>query len=412
MEYIEREIESSIKRWLDAREILIIRGSRQSGKTTLLNRLKEILISKRVEEEQIHYLTFEDLILRNKFEENPKEFVEVLVTNKKKHYFLLDEVQYVNEIGQKLKLIFDLFANVKMIVSGSSSFDLTNLGKYLVGRAIFFDLYPFSFAEFLKTKGKSYEQLYGKVKTDIIKPTISLKRTIFLDDLNKLLHEYLTFGSYPRIVLEKKNENKKELLKNLFTTYIEKDLVSRYGLNYREKTVQLLKIIAHSLGNIVNYDSIGAQSGLNYREIKEILPILEDTYSVSIVKPFYKNILNELRKNPKIYFIDYGLRNCILENFENVDYDHLYENFVLNELKRKYKVNYWRTTSKAEVDFIVQHKNQIIPIEVKTTPKITRALRSFIQHYKPKKAFIINLNMISKSTVEKSAVYKIPFVYL
>src|SRR3989344_1215930 len=361
MIYIEREIEASIIKWLDAKEILIIRGSRQSGKTTLLNRLKEMLMSKEVGKENIHYITFEDVVLRMKFEENPKEFIEfyAIEKGKGKNYFLLDEVQYIRDIGQKLKLVFDLFSEIKIIISGSSSFDLTTLGEYLVGRAIFFDLYPFSFAEFLKTKGKNYEQLYNKIKIDITKKTIQIKKTIFIDDLNKLLQEYLTFGSYPRVVLEKDVAKKKELLKNLFITYIEKDIVARYGIKYREETVKLMKALASSTGNVTNYETLTIHSGLKYNEVRKILPILEDSFAITLLKPFYKNLLHELRKNPKIYFIDFGFRNYLLERFEQIDYDYLYENFVLNELKRKNKIFYWRTTSKAEVDFIIEGKNEI-----------------------------------------------------
>ena len=414
MIYIEREIESSIIKWLDTKEILIIRGSRQSGKTTLLNRLKEMLISKGVGKENIHYLTFEDVVLRMKFEENPKEFIEFYASGKgkKKNYFLLDEVQYIQDIGQKLKLVFDLFSEIKIIISGSSSFDLTTLGEYLVGRAIFFDLYPFSFAEFLKTKGKNYEQLYNKIKIDITKKTIQIKKTIFIDDLNKLLQEYLTFGSYPRVVLEKDVAKKKELLKNLFITYIEKDIVARYGIKYREETVKLMKALASSTGNVTNYETLTIHSGLKYNEVRKILPILEDSFVITLLKPFYKNLLHELRKNPKIYFIDFGFRNYLLERFEQIDYDYLYENFVLNELKRKNKIFYWRTTSKAEVDFIIEGKNEIIPIEIKTTPKITRSFRSFIQHYKPDKAFIINTKIIGITKINNCTIYKIPLVYL
>ena len=161
-----------------------------------------------MEEECIHYVNFEDDLAKLKFEENPKEFIEFHILSKRKHYFLLDEVQYVKDIGKKLKLIFDSFENVKLIITGSSSFDMINLGPYLVGRVIFFTLYPFSFLEFLRSKGERYEKLYERIKVDFGK-RIKPEKTIFLDELNKLLHEYLTFGSYPRVVLERSKEKKK-----------------------------------------------------------------------------------------------------------------------------------------------------------------------------------------------------------
>jgi len=411
MIYIERDIEKEVEKWLDSREIIAIRGPRQSGKTTLLLRIKDILKNKGIEEERIHYISFEDDLTRLKFEEGVKEFIEFYLTSDKKHYFLLDEVQYIKDVGKKLKLVFDSFDNTKLIITGSSSFDLTSLGSYLVGRVIFFNLYPFSFSEFLKTKDKKYENLYKKLKINLESEEINIEKTIFLDELNKLLHEYLIYGSYPRIVLEKDINKKKELLKNLFITYIEKDIVAMYGIKYREKVVKLLKAIASICGNVINYETLSTHSGLKYHEVRDILPLLEDSFVIFIVKPFYKNLMNELRKNPKIYYIDYGMRNYLLENFENLLFDKLYENFIHNELKRSHQVKYWRTTAKTEVDFVIEHKKNIIPIEVKVKPKITRSFRSFIQHYKPTKAFIMVLNTFDKASINNCNVFILPFVY-
>ena len=412
MVYIKRDLEEEIKKWLESPEILAIRGARQSGKTTLLKRVKDLLKNKDVSEENIHDINFEDDITRIKFEEDPKEFIEFYTSPDDKQYFLLDEVQYINNAGKKLKLIFDTFNNIKIIITGSSSFDLTNLGSYLVGRVLFFNLYPFSFLEFLRSKETKYETLYHKLKIDFEKKKPCLESTVFLDDLNKFLHEYLTYGSYPRIVLEKNIEKKKELLKNLFITYVEKDIVAMYGKKYREKVVKLLKTISTISGNVVNFETLSVHSGLKYHEVKEILPLLEDSFVIFIVKPFHKNLINELRKNPKIYFLDYGIKNYLQGNFENLVLDKIYENFVHNELKRNYNVRYWRTTAKTEVDFIIENKTNIIPLEVKIKPKITRSFRSFINQYKPDMAFILNLDEIDKTEIDKCNVVMLPFVYL
>ena len=413
MPYIKRDIENKIETWLEEREIIAIRGPRQSGKTTLLKRIIEILNNKKIDENNIHFFSFEDDITRLKFEKNPKEFVEFNLESNKKHYFLFDEVQYVENIGKKLKLIFDKYENTKIVITGSSSFDLTNLGSYLVGRVIFFNLYPFSFNEFLKTKDQKYVNLYNKLKVDFNKENLKSKKSVFLDDLNKFLHEYITYGSYPRIVLEKDLNKKKILLKNLFTTYVEKDIVAMYGINYREKVVKLLKTIASIYGGMVNYETLSENSGIKYKAVRSVLPLLEDSFVIFIVKPFHKNLTNELRKNPKIYFVDYGLRNYLMEDFKNISYDTLYENFVHNELKRTFNiVKYWRTQAKTEVDFILKTKKGITPIEVKTKPKITRSFRSFIDTYKPKKAFIINLQEINKKKIAETNVFTMPFVYM
>ncbi|MBI2675509.1 MAG: ATP-binding protein [Candidatus Aenigmarchaeota archaeon] len=412
MAYIEREVEKEIGKWLDSREIVAMRGPRQCGKTTLLMRIAEMLKSRGVDESRIHYTNFEDDLAKMKFEENPKEFIEFSMTTGGKNYFLLDEVQYLKNAGKQLKLVFDSFSNAKIFVTGSASFDLTDMGKYLVGRIIFLDIHPFSFLEFLRAKNRKYEELYSKLRISLRDKRVRLTKTVFLDDLNNLLHEYLTYGSYPRVVTEHDRNRKKELLKGLFITYIEKDIVGLYGKQYREKVVRLLKACAYSMGNIVNYETLSRNAGLSYHDVRNIMPLLEDSFVIFAVRPFYRNKMNELRKNPKIYFVDFGMRNHIMEAFDKIDFSVLYENFVHNELKRLFSVKYWRTTAKTEVDFVIEHGREIIPVEVKTQAKVTRSFRSFIESYSPGKAFILNLTEIGKKRVNGCKVVIAPFAYI
>jgi len=175
--------------------------------------------------------------------------------------------------------------------------------------------------------------------------------------------------------------------------------------------VKLLKSISSSMGNTIDFENLSETSGLKYNEVREILPLLEDTFVISLVKPFHKNLNIELRKNPKIYFVDCGIRNYLLENFDNLGYLHLYENFVFNQI-RDFNPKYWRTTSKADVNFVVKDNEKIIPIEVKTKPKLTKSLRSFIDNYKPKKVFISNLKEINKKKIGNSKVYIHLHIYL
>ena len=411
MKYIPREAEREICRWLDEREIIAIRGPRQAGKTTLLMKLRERLLSRGVEEKNIHYINFEDDVVRIKFEEDCREFVKFHLESGK-NYFLFDEVQYVKDVGKKLKLVFDAFAGIKIIITGSSSFDLTNLGKYLVGRVVFFDLYPFSFGEFLRSKGEKYRNLYKDVRIGIEKPG-KPKQTVFLDELNRFLHEYLTFGSYPRIVMENNRKKKAELLRNLFITYIEKDIASVYGMKYRERVTKLLKALVSVMGNPLKYETLSELSGLKYHEVKEILSLLQDSFVISVVRPFHRNLITELRKNPKVYFVDYGFANYLKENLENPEFEKLYENFVHNEISRRgYNLRYWRTAMKTEVDFVIEKGKKVIPIEVKTSPKITRAFRSFVNHYRPESGFIANLSATEKQKVDGADVFFVPFVCL
>lgn len=405
---IERDMENEIMKWLNSKEILAIRGPRQSGKTTLLYKIRAVL-KKKVHEKKIHFISFEDDIEKDKFEKAPKEYFEFFIgDDKEKHYFLLDEVQYAKTAGKLLKFIYDSVENVKIILTGSSTLDISEIGSYLVGRVLFFELYPFSFMEFLKAKNEQLYIYYKKNKFEF--HTKKEKSPLFIDKLNPLLKEYIAFGGYPKIVMEKNKEKKKFLLRNLYLTYIEKDIVKVYGANYRQKIINLIKYLASLNSSIINYDAICSQIGLYSKELKQILSILESTYIIRLIQPFHKNLVTELRKNPKTYFIDTGLRNFIVERFDFSDdeWGKLYENHVLNLFREK-KVNFWRTTAKAEVDFVIFDK---LPVEVKINPKITRSLRSFLATYSPKLAVIANMSIFEKHIVEKSEVFFVPLAIL
>lgn len=408
MVYIKREIEDEIIQWLDSREIIAIRGTRQCGKTTFLKRISEILIDKKTLKEDIHMISFEDDFEKEKFEKNPKEYINYFIGDDlQKHYFLLDEVQYIKNAGKILKLIYDDMKNIKIIITGSSTLNLNEIGSYLVGRVLLFEMYPFSFSEFLESKDNKLYNYYKKKKINFIDKKIILEESLFLDQLNKMLREYILFGGYPAIVLEKDNERKKFLLKNLFLTYIEKDIVKIYGSKYKKKIVDLIKFLSAINSNILNYNEIANITGLYDKEIKEILNILEETYVIKLIKPYHRNLVTELKKNPRIYFIDTGLRNFIAERFDlsEEEYGRLLENFVFLAIKQE-KVNYWRTTAKAEVDFILNEK---IPIESKMSVKITRSFRSFIETYNPDKAFLVNLNITKKEKIKGTDIFIVPY---
>src|SRR3989344_8142882 len=411
MEYlIPREIEAKISPWLESKEILIIRGPRQSGKTTLLHKIARDLSGKGIKKERIHFFNLEDDLEKEKLEKDPKNYFQFYLSNDtEKHYFFIDEVQYLSAAGKILKLIYDSQFNLKIVVTGSSTLDLSEVGSYLVGRALFFELYPFSFYEFIQAKDHGLFEHYKKYRFNPKKPV--LPPTLFLDKLNLLLWEYATYGGYPRIVLEKDLEKKKFILKNLYLTYIEKDIVKIYGSKYRQKILDLVKTLAALNASILNYSEISTTTSLYFKEIKDILGILENTYIISLITPFHKNLVSELRKNPKLYFFDLGLRNFLINRFEFTDEEKgkLLENVVFSNFREE-KVNYWRTTAKAEVDFFLAERN--LPIEVKLHPKVTRSLHSFLDDYQPPQGLLINLSQSSTEKVEKTELWIIPAAFL
>ncbi len=401
---IRRDILDEIKKWIKNKEIIAIRGPRQSGKTTLLGQIKKDLLKNK----DVHYISFEDNFEKEKFEKNPKDYVSYMTEGQKFSYLFFDEVQYIRDAGKLLKLVYDSFKDIKIIVTGSSTLDLNELGSYLVGRVLLFELYPFSFNEFLAARDERLRKFYEKNKISLADEKAQKKSLIFLDNLNKLLKEYLTYGGYPAVVLEEEIDKKKFLLKNLVQTYIEKDIVKLYGLKYKQKIIDLVRYLSSLNGAMVNYNDICSSVSLYDKELKEIISILEQTYVIKAIRPFHKNLTTELRKNPKIYFIDTGLRNIMVDRFVFNDDEQgiLLENCLLKRLI-SCKLNYWRTTAKAEVDFVV---DESIPIESKSNIKITKSFRSFIKSYNPKKAFIINLNTLDEKMIDRTKVMIAPFV--
>ncbi len=415
--YITRGLETIVLPWLEEKEIIAIRGPRQAGKTTFVNHLSDVLIAKGVSKENIHYTSFEDTFEKEKFEKDPKQYISFFVKSSTKDYFLFDEIQYVKDAGHLLKLIYDSFKNIKIIITGSSSLDLNKVSSYLVGRIVFFELYPFSFEEFLSAKDKKLFEHYLNYKTDIYNiQEKSIKQSVFLDELNKYLNEYVLYGGYPRIVLENDVEKKKTLLKNLFYTYVEKDIVNLYGLQYKEKVVKLLKYLASCISDVIVFEDIVKNSGLYFEEIKKIIPILEDTFIIKRILPFYRNKVKELRKNPKIYFFDFGIRNVLLDSFninDNISYGKLLENFVfINLMKKSPTLNFWKTVNKAEMDFVISEKNYLIGIEVKKTARTSKGLWSFYTEYNPKYVILTDLNQYDIIKKEGKLVYVIPLAML
>jgi predicted AAA+ superfamily ATPase len=283
---------------------------------------------------------------------------------------------------------------------------LTELGKYLVGRVIFIDVLPFNFMEFLRAKSPKHETKLAELRAEALVGTIT--ESVFLSDFNNYLREYLKFGGYPRIVLEEDEWKKTELLRTLFSNYVEKDVVVRFGNKYREPAILLLKTLAASIGGPVKYETLSQQSGIPYNEVKPLLPLLEDSFVIGIIKPFHRNIHTEIRKNPKVYFLDGGFRNNLLNDFSGIISGEALENFVYCELRQMGKVNYWRTASGGELDFVVNE----MAVEVKKAGRTTRSFANFLSEYNPKKTFMVSLGEYGTGEANGKKYLKVPAVYL
>jgi len=430
-QYFPRYLLADLKKWIDRREIYAIKGPRQSGKTTLLKILQDYLIQgKKVNPENIIFLTLEDREILDKFSRSPKEFIRTLIMNKQneRFYFLIDEFQYLVEGGQKLKLLYDLFENIKFIITGSSSLELAGkTGKFLVGRMFSFYLYQLSFKEFIGLKSKQLDNVYqerAKLVRDFITAgkDFRVEEDIFGDDFKKYFEEYALFGGYPEVAKTEDIETKRIILKNLYDTYITRDIIELLKITDITKFRTILGLLANQTGSLISYNSLTADSQTYFKQIKHYLSILEETFIISLLRPFFTNKTTELKKNPKIYFIDTGFRNHILNNFNELslrpDGGGIIENAVFTQLKISQPDNlkYWRTLAKAEVDFIVEIGNEIIPIEVKYSylkvGKVSRGFRNFLLQYRPKRAMVLTKGFWGELKIESSLLKFIPVWYL
>ncbi|MGQ9691213.1 MAG: ATP-binding protein [Thermoproteota archaeon] len=415
MEYYPRKIEEKLDQWLNRRETIIVKGPRQSGKTTLLLHLNEKFGG--------NYVTLEDEDMLRALEENPKAFARRFLQEEKTLLFL-DEAQYSKKAGRLIKLIFDTYSDrLKLVVTGSGSFDIkVEVGKHLVGRAVYFELFPLDFEEFLMWKARDLHKTFldyrEAVKRFISKGEEIEFKPVFEREFKSLLSEYLVFGGFPAIVKEKDEKVKKELLQNLARTYLEKDVFFFLNVRHIEKFRSLLKYLSFNTGLLFEPSSVMRELRMDYRTVETYLSILSNTYIIFLLPPFYKNLTTELKKSKKVYFNDLGLRNSILDNFlppeSRTDRGILLENFVFNELKSTFegKINYWRTTGKAEVDFVVSLRQKFFPAEVKSHEKLRRGFLSFLNAYRPKRALVFTEGEFGVKEVNQTKIAFIPHYFI
>lgn len=411
----QRDLLDRIKPFLKRREFIAIIGPRQAGKTTLLGILKDCLSKEfGVPGNLIKTVTFEDRRLLAQFDSDPVLFAQSYFPAKSNRtaYLMIDEFQYADEGGQKLKLIYDTVENLKIIVTGSSSLDIkSQVGKYLVGRILTFTLYPFNFAEFLRVKDTRLERIYARKNRQIqewltgqAKPDQKSGNDSFSPEINKLYEDFCIWGGFPAVVLSKNREVRWKVLADIYNNYVLKDIKGLLQLSTDNNLFTLSQYLATQTGNLVVYQNLSQVSGLDYRQLKKHLNILTETMVLREVKPFFQNRQKELSRTPKIFFMDLGFRNYLMENMNNLekrsDAGAIVENAVfirLRELgKEMARINFWRTKAGAEVDFVWQADGKRVPVEVKFSnfdkPAIPKSFTSFINAFTPEHGLILTKN--------------------
>lgn len=373
-----RSIVKDILKYLNSKEAIVIYGARQVGKTTLMKYLLENYLK------NAFYLDLElpDLLdLCNRGVEDVCNYlIQKGADEKKKIFLLIDEVQYMENPANFIKICHDHYPNIKLLVSGSSTFEMKKKFKQsLVGRTVTFELFPLSFEEFLIFKNKTYK--ISKNNSEMINK-----------ELIPLAEEFIKYGGYPRVVLEKLEEKKYTYISQVINTYIRKDIRDIGNIKNIYSFNKLLELLASQSGQLLNISELANTLDMNRQTVMNYLDLLENTFIIRRIQPFHKNIRSELSKNPKVFLLDTGLMHLLwLKEFPKTIQGNVFESFVFLELlKAKKKINFWRTTNKQEVDFIVQGK-KLYAIEAKYNFKRrSHNLKVFSDKYACK-AYVVGL---------------------
>ena len=402
---IRREILDDVLKWIEEPEILVLTGARQVGKTSIVYQIiNDLLLNSDVHPEDIFFFNL-DLAGFSDFFTDQGAFLRFLDSSRKQRAFVfVDEVQRLKDPGVFFKAIQDLRMPLKIILTGSSSLDIkVKTTEALTGRKKVFHVTPLSFTEYIEVSGAKIPEL----ERENFVP--------YLNILNEHLEQYVHFGGYPAVVLTPGKEKKIQRLEEIYTSYLEKDISGFLRIENLMAFRKLATLIASQQGALVNIQEISGTLGIHRDTATRYLEYLEATFVTRRLNPFFTNPRSELSKMPKIYFADSGLRNLALGGL-SLDSGPAMEGLVLSSLVHRFpyarKLNYWRSSSRAEVDFVVADVQPEACVEVKTgemkSMKLTRGYRSFLEKYKPSRALLLNRNLWDELQVGPCKVEAVP----
>jgi len=364
---INRAISEKIKEAINGeRRVIIIYGPRQAGKTTLIKHLLSEM------KEDFEYFTGDDLYAQNIFSKHELESLKKVI---KGNILVIDEAQKIDNIGLSLKLIFDNLS-VKIITSGSASFDLSNkLSEPLTGRTKTFWLYPLAYSE--------VADKYGKISGETA------------------LEEMLRYGMYPKVHSLIGNQDKENYLYEYLNNYLYKDILSFAGVRKPKKIIDLLTLLALQIGKEVKISELARNLSISQKAVENYLDVLEKMFVLTNLRGFSRNLCKEISKTSKYYFFDVGLRNALIRNFNPLnlrsDTGELFENwFIMEKIKasdifeRPANFYFWRTYDQQEIDLIEERAGRLYGYEIKWSKAKAKKPADWLRTYSNSQFEIVN----------------------
>lgn len=384
--YIKRFAES-MATWPQPRKINLVVGPRQCGKSTLIWHTISNMGP------DVVYINANELCFRE-WCTSPALFwsdIRKIIEQPKVLFF--EEVQYIENAGLFLKGLADLHLNICIFATGSSSFHLHDkIRESLAGRAERMMLFPFSIKEWSGERDNSPKAIYE-------------------NQVLKKLDHMLVFGSYPEACFSDKPDF---VLNRLVESFVVRDVSDTFRIRYPAKFRKLLALMASQIGNLVNFSDWSSNCGLDIKTVESYANILEESNIIKLLPPYAGGKRAEIISSPKVFFVDNGIRNLMVHQFNDFEFradkGPLFENWLFSELIKNSEYNdmiyYWRSKGGAEVDFVRQHGETLEGFEAKASrmdrPKLSRSARSFIKAYCPESFFVVNLNLRAEMDMDKT----------
>ena len=382
---IRRKKHTIISNHISKREFTILIGARQIGKSTLLKQLFEEL---KQNGEAVFFLNLDRKDILEELNQNPENLLKMCpLQSDKKIIVFIDEIQYLDDATNFLKLLFDEYSTqLKIVATGSSAFYIDRqFNDSLVGRKKIFQMGTLDFEEFLLFKNRAdlvneISQFKSKKKSKSIQENL----------LWAYMDEFINYGGYPAVVLEENVEDKIELLREIRDSYIKREVLES-GITDETKFYRMLMLLASQTGNLLNVNEISNTLRISNATVENYLYVLQKCFHITLLKPFYANLRKELTKMPKVYINDLGLRNVLINYFspleQRADKGAVLENFSFRLLSERFEedqIKYWRTADGNEVDFVIETsylKGFAVEIKFSEQEAKTSKYNKFIQNY-------------------------------